>query len=120
MHFCSFLSADAILNVMVKSPRMVAILSNVAHGCYNYALIACTDPTAAMAELRPGNMGWPSEVVMVDVYSLRCSAPARELLERAIGEMHVDAYGLWEIGAQLLGHSIGVPIMDYSSSSLYC
>ncbi|XBJ12779.1 hypothetical protein VPH35_017235 [Triticum aestivum] len=59
---------------------------------------ACTDPVAAMAELRPGHMGWPFEVVMVDVYSLRCSAPALELLECAIGEMHVDAYAISKSG----------------------
>lgn len=46
-----------------------------------------------MAELRRGHMGWPFEVVMADMYSLGSGAQALELLECAISEMHVDAYG---------------------------
>lgn len=53
-------------------------------------MTACTDPAAAMAELRGDHK---FEVVMVDMYSLRYGAPAVELLECAIGEMHAEAYG---------------------------
>jgi hypothetical protein len=54
------------------------------------AVTACTDAAAAMAGLRAGNR---FEVVLVDMHSLGCGAPAFELLECAVGEMHVETYG---------------------------
>ena len=53
-------------------------------------MTVCTDPAAAMAVLRAGNK---FEVLLVDMHSLGCGAPALELLECAVGEMHVHTHG---------------------------
>jgi hypothetical protein len=69
-----------VYDVVVKMLAVVCLL----------AVTACTDAAAAMAELRGGNK---FEVMLVDMHSLGCGAPAFELLEYAVGEMHVDTHG---------------------------
>ncbi|KAF6992147.1 hypothetical protein CFC21_009168 [Triticum aestivum] len=73
-------SADA-----VRLSTITAILRDRDH----YEVTVCTDPAAAMAVLRAGNK---FEVLLVDMHSLGCGAPALELLECAVGEMHVHTH----------------------------
>ncbi|KAM3300350.1 hypothetical protein ACQJBY_041393 [Aegilops geniculata] len=71
---------------------------------WHYEVTACIDQAAAMAELRAGNK---IEVVLVDLHSLGCGAPAIELLECAVGEMHVETYAISESG-----HRFGPLVME--------
>lgn len=82
------------LAVSADAVRLSSIAANLRERAH-YEVTACTDPEAAMAELRGGNK---FEVVLVDMHSLGCGAPAFELLECAVGEMHVETHAISKNG----------------------
>ncbi|XBJ12780.1 hypothetical protein VPH35_017236 [Triticum aestivum] len=83
--------------------RCGSVVVNMLAVCL-FAVTACIDQAAAMAELRAGNK---FEVVLVDMHSLGCGAPAIELLECAVGGMHVETYAISESG-----HRFGPLVME--------